>query len=142
MGQLAELAAAHGADLWLDGAHNPHGAAAAAQAMAELRARDGRPVAIVLGMLANKDAEGVFEALRPLAPLTLVCTGFEAQAASDPMALVETARCCGLEASAAPDVTAAVAEVLAEAPRSHVLICGSLHLAGEVLAMDPATWPV
>ena len=32
-----------GGDLWLDGGHNPHGAAALARACAECPARDGRP---------------------------------------------------------------------------------------------------
>ena len=26
-------------------------------------------------------------------------------------------------------------------PAPHVLICGGLHFAGEVLAMTPETWP-
>ena len=28
-----------------------------------------------------------------------------------------------------------------DGPAPHVLICGGLHFAGEVLAMSPETWP-
>ena len=42
-GPLAEKAAARGADLWLDGGHNPHAARALAEAADGLAARDGRP---------------------------------------------------------------------------------------------------
>jgi len=61
-------ALARGADLWLDGAHNPHAAAALAQVCRRLAARDGRPVALVVGMLGRKDAHSFFAELRPLSP--------------------------------------------------------------------------
>jgi dihydrofolate synthase/folylpolyglutamate synthase len=31
--------------------------------------------------------------------------------------------------------------LLGPGPAPHVLICGGLHFAGEVLAMSPETWP-
>jgi dihydrofolate synthase/folylpolyglutamate synthase len=140
-GPLAGMAAATGADLWLDGAHNPHGAEALARFAADLSARDGRPVALVMGLLANKDAAGVFEALAPLGA-RLFATGFEAGAAADPAELAVQARAAGIEAEAHPDVAAAVAAALAGEPAPHVIIAGSLYLAGEVLALSPETWPI
>lgn len=140
-GPLAQAAQARGSDLWLDGAHNPHGAAALARAAVELRARDGRSLAVILGLLATKDADGVLNALAALAPFQLVLTGFEG-ASADPNALAERARALGLPATAAARVSEALAQVLAgEGPAPHVLICGSLHLAGEVLSLSPETWP-
>ena len=68
-GPYGEKAAARGADLWLDGTHNPHGARALSQALQAMAARDGRPVALVVGILGNKDAAGMFEALPPLSLL-------------------------------------------------------------------------
>ena len=32
-------------------------------------------------------------------------------------------------------------ERLKDRPKPHILICGGLHFAGEVLAMSPETWP-
>ena len=40
------------------------------------------------------------------------------------------------------DVTEGVRRALAmPGPAPHILICGGLHFAGEVLAMSPETWP-
>jgi dihydrofolate synthase/folylpolyglutamate synthase len=140
-GPLAELARSRGADLWLDGAHNPHAAKALAEALAALAARDGRPTTLILGMLANKDAAGVIQALRPVVS-RLIITGFEADAAADPQALAGLARDLGVPAESAPDVTMALQLALSpDGPPPRVAIAGSLYLAGEVLALSEATWP-
>lgn len=140
-GPLAAMATARGADLWLDGGHNPHAARALARLLGDMTGRDGRPVAVVCGLLANKDAEGFFSAFAGLAP-AIHAVGFEADAASPAERLVATARTFDLTAEAHADVTAGLAAALAaEGPPPHVVICGSLYLAGEVLALDEATWP-
>src|SRR6201996_1244027 len=144
-GPYGELARARGADLWLDGGHNPHGARAVAEALAGL-ARDGRPVALVAGTLSNKDAVGFFSAFRELAP-KVYATGFDAEAAATAEATMDAARAAGLEAEAAGYPLEAVRRALAspnngeEGAPPHVLICGSLYLAGEVLAASEETWP-
>jgi dihydrofolate synthase/folylpolyglutamate synthase len=139
-GPYAVMAKARGSDIWLDGGHNPHGARAVAETLAEL-ARDGRPVRLVAGTLANKDAAGFFAAFRDLNP-EVYATGFEADAAATAEATADAARAAGLAAHACGYPLDAVRRALAgEGPPPHVLICGSLYLAGEVLAADPATWP-
>jgi dihydrofolate synthase/folylpolyglutamate synthase len=140
LGPLAEKARQAGSDLWLDGGHNVHAARALADALQALQGRDGRPTTIVCGLLAGKDIEGFFDAFRSLAP-RVICTGFDAQTASPPERLVSAARAAGLPAEQASDVSAAVDLALAQDPPSRIMICGSLYLAGEVLAMDPGTWP-
>ncbi len=140
-GPLAAMAKARGADLWLDGGHNPHAARALARLLSDIAARDGRPVALVCGLLANKDAEGFFSAFAGLAP-SVHAVGFEADAASPTDRLVAAAQGFDLNAQAHANVTAGVAAALAaEGPPPHIVICGSLYLAGEVLALDEATWP-
>ena len=140
-GPLAAMATARGADLWLDGGHNPHAARALARLLGDMTARDGRPAAVVCGLLANKDAEGFFSAFAALAP-SIHAVGFEADAASPAERLVAVAKGFDLKAEAHADVTAGLAAALAaEGPPPHVVICGSLYLAGEVLALDEATWP-
>jgi dihydrofolate synthase/folylpolyglutamate synthase len=47
-------AAPKGAELWLDGAHNPHAARALAHALADLEERTPRPLYLVCGMLQTK----------------------------------------------------------------------------------------
>jgi len=141
-GPLAERATARGADLWLDGGHNPHAMGAVAQALADFRREDGRPIIVVLGLLANKDASGVFASLRSILPFRLILIGFEADAAADPAMLAKSAREAGLDAEIQHDVSAALDVALARDGRPpHLLICGSLYLAGEVLAMNRESWP-
>ena len=80
-GPLAEKAAARGADLWLDGGHNPHAARALADVAQGMRARDGRPVTLIVGLLKRKDARGVFRAFANL-DARIIVTGFQADAAA------------------------------------------------------------
>ncbi len=140
-GPLAEQASAAGADLWLDGGHNPHAGRALAEAVRRLAAKDGRPVALICGMFARKDAEGFF---RPFAPLTprVFTASFDSPNAAPADELAAAARAAGLNAAPAPSIEAALDQVLADGGRPpHVLICGGLHFAGEVLAMSRETWP-
>ena len=141
-GPLAALAQARGADLWLDGGHNPHAAAALGRALAALQARDGRPTTVIAGLLANKDAAGFFGALSEAGPRVLT-VAFSAPAAADPVALAKAATAAGLDAHAHGSLDDALAAALgAEGPPPRVLIAGSLYLAGEVLGRSPETWPV
>jgi dihydrofolate synthase/folylpolyglutamate synthase len=140
-GPLARMAAVRGADLWLDGGHNPHAAVALAQTAADLSARDGRPVVFVMGLLARKDVAGIFAALAATQS-RLITVDFQSDLAADAQALANQAQAQGLAAQACPDVTAGVRLALSEAgPSPHVIICGSLYLAGEVLALSPETLP-
>jgi dihydrofolate synthase/folylpolyglutamate synthase len=139
-GPLAQQAKAAGADLWLDGGHNPHAGAAVARALGDLAARDGRPVALISGLLANKDATGFFTPFAPLKPQVFTVT-FEGHAAAPAAQTAAAAELAGLRAHACDGVEDALTKALAQSPTPHVLICGSLYLAGEVLAMSPETWP-
>lgn len=124
-GPLADLLPP-GIPLWLDGGHNPSAGEALAAAL------DG-PVAVVLGMLANKDAAGL---LAPLAPRIerLVAVPVPDHEHHAPAALAGTARALGIPRSdIAPDLPTALS-LLADAPA--VLIAGSLYLAGEALALN------
>ncbi len=140
-GPFGERATARGSDLWLDGGHNPHGARALAAALSALAARDGRPVTLVAGMLANKDAAGFFAAFEALKP-RVFCVRADAEAAADGEALAAAALSVGLDAVACGDVWDGFERALAEpGPAPHLCIGGTLYLCGEVLAAAPETWP-
>ncbi len=121
-------------EIWLDGGHNPHAARALARAMADMEARRPRPLVLIAGMQANKDAAGFFDAFNGLARcvLTVAASDTAAASAADTAAAAEAA---GLRArpceSIDKAVRAACADMEGEPPR--LLICGSLYLAGEVL---------
>jgi folylpolyglutamate synthase/dihydrofolate synthase len=136
-GPLIDIAP-KGAEVWLDGGHNPHGASAVARVMADLEERAEKPLYLITGMLANKDSIGFFSAFRGLARhvVTISIPGNENSLGAG--ALYDRARNAGLEASPAEDVEDAMLQVAAMArldedtPR--ILICGSLYLAGTILA--------
>jgi dihydrofolate synthase/folylpolyglutamate synthase len=105
---------------WIDGAHNPE----AALALADTLAAHGS-MHLVLGILANKDAEAIVGALAPHAlSLTFVPVGDHPH--YDPKELAE--RFGGRAASSLEEALAGLPE-----PR---LIAGSLYLAGEALATN------
>lgn len=137
-GPYGETAKAADAELWLDGGHNPHAARALAETLAQRQARAPRPLALIVGILANKDAGGFFEALRDsgAAVFTVPFDG----AAAEPEALAAVARGHGLGAQASPDVGQALQHAL-RLGAGRVVICGSLYLAGEVLGAARETWP-
>ena len=123
-----------GAELWLDGGHNP----AAARAIADhFRAHvpAGRPFHLVFGLLANKDAQGVLKAFAGR-QLTLHAVPVPGHACHAPAELLGIAKANGLSAMADESVASALAWIARHADRASppiVLIMGSLYLAGEVL---------
>lgn len=138
-GPFGRVATAAGAELWLDGGHNPHAATALAAFLAERQARDPRPTALIVGMLANKDHAGFFEALRGSNAQVFTVAFDGACAPSEALAAVATGH--GLGALAVGDVRSALDRALSLGA-GRVVICGSLYLAGEVLGADRETWPV
>ena len=108
------------AETWLDGAHNVE----AATALAALLADHG-PKHIVLGILANKDADAIVAALKPHA-LSLTFVPVEDHAHHEPAGLAE--RFGGRPANSLNDALRDL-----PAPR---LVAGSLYLAGEALRLN------
>ncbi len=114
--------------VWLDGAHND----SAAEAIAADWPRDAS-TAIVLGMLANKDAAGVVRHLVGMAgAVHLIGVPVPGHACHDPEALADLAQTNGATAGAAPDIETAF-DLLAGRNMDRVFVAGSLYLAGTVL---------
>ncbi len=123
-----------GGELWLDGGHNPHAARALAEALTAMTAKDGRPLALVTGLLSTKDAAGYFGAFATLKPPVVAVTIPGEDAARPAAEVAGAATGAGLAAEAAVSIEAAVARAAALAgPGARVMICGSLYLAGRVL---------
>jgi dihydrofolate synthase/folylpolyglutamate synthase len=127
-----------GAELWLDGGHNPDGGKVLAAAMADFEERASRPLVMIVGMLGTKDSAGFLLPFAGLAGqvMTIPIKGNVAsRSAAEVAALAEAA---GLPAVPCAGVEEAL-RLLRErqwrvAPR--VLIAGSLYLAGEVLSLN------
>ena len=122
-GRFQELAPAPltgTAQTWVDGAHNVE----AARALAALLDDHG-PKHIVLGILANKNADAIVEVLRPQA-LSFTFVPVADHAHHDPAELA--GRFGGKAASS-------LEEALRDLPEPR-LIAGSLYLAGEALRLN------
>jgi dihydrofolate synthase/folylpolyglutamate synthase len=140
-GPVAEAAKLRGATVWLDGGHNPHAGRALAESLPKLLARDARPLTLIVGMLDRKDAEGFFAAFLELAP-RVITTGFHSPNATSPEVLARKSGDAGLPATPTANLADALGLALAgDGPAPHVLICGGLYFAGEVLSLSPQTWP-
>jgi dihydrofolate synthase / folylpolyglutamate synthase len=127
-----------GAELWLDGGHNPDGGRVLAAAMADLEERSPAPLVLVSAMLATKDSEAFLANFKGLARELLAVPMNQQAAARPPAELAAISESVGLRASVAPGVEAALDslnQTIWERP-PRVLICGTLYLAGEVLAQN------
>ena len=124
----------------VDAAHNPHGAAALADAIRAYFTFD--EIAIVVGVLGDKDAAGIIEALAPVAT-TFLATQSSSERAIPATDLAE------LIARVAPEHPLQTFESLefavqdarvwaAQAPRRAVLVTGSITLIGEVIGLSAA----
>ena len=120
-----------GWELWLDGGHNPGAGTVLSEFVAGWR---DRPLYLVVGMLNTKDSAGF---LGPLAPHAKALAAVTIPGEQNPLpaeAIATAASTVGIRAMTAPSVAAALARFMAESTGGRVLICGSLHLAGIVLA--------
>jgi dihydrofolate synthase/folylpolyglutamate synthase len=120
----------------LDGAHNPAAAAAVTESLPELL--DGRALALVLGVLEDKDAAAMLSALLPLCERAWF-TAPPSQRALPPATLLSLARQLGYEQAACepqPAKALAAAQSWARARQggAAVLATGSVYLVGDLLA--------
>jgi dihydrofolate synthase/folylpolyglutamate synthase len=127
-----------GAELWLDGGHNPDGGRAIAAAIADLEERVPRPLVLIVGMLGSKDYEGFLKNFSGLAR-RLYAVAIPDQAKSlSASTLVQAAQRAGIESEACGSIEdalhAATALSLDGPPR--ILMTGSLYLAGEILRLN------
>ena len=118
-------------EIWLDGGHNPHAARAIAR---QLNNMPGR-TALVAAMLASKDATGYFMPFRQVRPEVFTLPNAPGHQGAEPQALAEAATNAGLKAAAYDSLEAAL-KAAATTGVDRILICGSLYLAGEVLAQN------
>jgi len=138
-GRLVDLAP-EGAELWVDGGHNPGAGTVIAEAMAEQEERVSRPLVMICGMINTKDQTNFFRSFVGMARhvYTVPVSMSEASVPNDVLA----AHAINAGLSAEPVATVENALRLLHdgwnegeiAPR--ILICGSLYLAGEVLDLN------
>jgi dihydrofolate synthase/folylpolyglutamate synthase len=114
----------------IDGAHNPGAARVLAQTWREVF---GDKATLVLAVLSDKDLPGICEALAPIAT-SVILPKIRSERAAVPQELANVVR--AIHPSLPHSVTSTIDEALdlARAKPNPILITGSLHFAGEVLA--------
>ena len=127
-----------GSELWLDGGHNEDcGIALARMASDWAKEPAPLPLYLVFAMLTTKDASGF---LRPLARHAIAARAIpypEGHSAYTPAEACAKAAEVGLECVPSNDIGAALEDLLATQPAPmRILICGSLYLAGAILARN------
>lgn len=137
-GPLLELAPAD-AELWLDGGHNPGAGAVIAEAMAQQEEREPRPLILISGMIDTKDQTGFFANFQGMARHVFTVPIASSEAAVPADILASRAAAAGLSAEPVASVENALRllhDGWSESAPPRILICGSLYLAGEVLALN------
>jgi dihydrofolate synthase/folylpolyglutamate synthase len=115
----------------IDGAHNPGAARALAETWREIFG-DQRAT-LILAVLADKDLRGICQALAPISNYVFL-PKIRSERAADPEDLARTLP--SIAPSLPYSITPSIADALDQArTRPHpILLTGSLHFAGEVLA--------
>jgi dihydrofolate synthase / folylpolyglutamate synthase len=133
-GQLPGLLPA-GSELWLDGGHNADGGRAVANALADLEERVSRPLVLIIGMLASKDAGAFLRNFSGLARRLIAVPIPDQQKCIPAAAIADLARAANVPAQVSSDIASALADAarLRLDPPPRVMITGSLYLAGAVL---------
>ncbi|WP_421692787.1 bifunctional folylpolyglutamate synthase/dihydrofolate synthase [Aestuariivirga sp.] len=132
-GALSALVPAE-TELWLDGGHNPSAGRVLSQAFSELNDRHSRPLVLIWGMLNTKDVGSFIACFAGIASRVVTITIPDEENAVPAEVLAESARAHGLAAETATGIEAALRQASSTVPAPRILICGSLYLAGRILA--------
>jgi dihydrofolate synthase/folylpolyglutamate synthase len=125
-------------EIWLDGGHNAEGGRVAAAALGDLEERVSRPLVVIVGMMANKDAGAFLANFAGLTRHIIAVQIPDRDNAMPPDRMADAARALGMRVETSASVEAALrslARLAYEVP-PRILITGSLYLAGHVLAAN------
>jgi dihydrofolate synthase/folylpolyglutamate synthase len=131
-GKLSDLLLP-GQELWLDGGHNEAGGMVLAEALRDMDRRRPKPLVLVMGTFANKDAKGYLGHFGHLPKMVYTVPIPGDRAAWPARTLADLAIAQGLKAAPKRSIEAALKAAAADYPEARVVICGALHLAGHVL---------
>jgi dihydrofolate synthase / folylpolyglutamate synthase len=121
-------------ELWLDGGHNGPAGVVLAQTLKDLNAKNPKPLIMIWGMLNTKHPGGFIANFRGVAERVIAISipGELNTIAADDLALI--AKQNGVTSSPAPTLEKALEQAAVLHPTPRIIICGSLYLAGHVLA--------
>ncbi|MBI4920867.1 MAG: bifunctional folylpolyglutamate synthase/dihydrofolate synthase [Devosia nanyangense] len=119
-------------ELWLDGGHNAHGAAALARSLEEMNAARPAPLVLIIGMMNTRPPADFLEPFRAMSPKVLTLSIPGEPNAHPARYIAEEGRKAGFDAVPYRELLPALHNA-AKVKNARVVICGSLYLAGDVL---------
>ncbi len=122
-------------ELWLDGGHNPAAGIVLARTLADLNERAPKDTYLIVGMMNQKDIKGFLEPFAGLVRAVRTIAIPEEQNSAQPAEVAAVANSLSIPASISDNLKSALTELNElENDAKRILICGSLYLAGHVLA--------
>ena len=122
-------------ELWLDGAHNAHGAAALAVSLEEMNAVRPKPLVLIAGMMNTREPADFLAPFVKMTPRVFTVAIPGEPNAHPAQYIADAAVAAGLEARTSRSVQTALRQA-AKFPGARVVICGSLYLGGDVLSRN------
>jgi len=122
-----------GSELWLDGGHNAHGAAALSLALRQMNERHPLPMVLIMGLMNTRKPA---DFLAPFAGMVekVFALAIPGEPNAHPAAtIVAEARAGGFDAVESKSILNALAGAAALGHEMRVVFAGSLYLAGHVL---------
>jgi len=120
-----------GWELWIDGGHNQ----AAAEAILDfVEVWSDSPLVLIFGALNSRDPQDFLEILAPVTSLAVCITIPGEKSALQAHDCLLAAQSVGIEAIETTSVQSALKTAARHGTKGRILICGSLYLAGAVLA--------
>ncbi len=122
-----------GSELWLDGGHNAHGAAALALSLAEMEERRPLPLVLIMGLMNTRKPADFLASFAGRVEHVFALTIPGEPNANPASVIVAQARGAGFEATESRSILNALADAAALGYPMRVVFAGSLYLAGHVL---------
>jgi len=122
-----------GSELWIDGGHNAHGAAALSLALREIEARRPLPLVLIMGLMNTRKPADFLAPFAGMVERVFALTIPGEPNAHAAATIVEQAREGGFEAVESSSILNALADVARLGHPARVVFAGSLYLAGHVL---------
>ncbi|CAN7223746.1 bifunctional folylpolyglutamate synthase/dihydrofolate synthase [Devosia sp. LjRoot16] len=122
-----------GSELWIDGGHNAHGAAALSLALKEIEARRPLPLVLIMGLMNTRKPADFLAPFNGMVEQVFALTIPGEPNAHAAATIVEQAREGGFEAVESSSILNALADAAKLGHAARVVFAGSLYLAGHVL---------
>ncbi len=119
--------------LWLDGGHNEAGGKALALSLSKIKGKD-KKITLILGAYKNKDIKGFLRHFKGIVDEIIAIPLKGDRASLTPAELIKIANMFG-HAKQARSIKSAL-KIAAQNKNNIIVICGSLHLAGDFLRQN------